>query len=141
MVVLDTDHLSLLESITSSERDRLVSRLEEFPADEIATTIITHEEQTRGWLAYVAGARTVAGQVKAYAKLRKHLQTYRDITVLDFDDRAAHQFQSLREARVRIGSMDLKIAAIVLAHDVTLLSRNLADFRKVPNLRVEDWTV
>ncbi len=37
--------------------------------------------------------------------------------------------------------MDLKIAAIVLANDSMLLSRNLSDFRKIPGLKVEDWTV
>ena len=37
--------------------------------------------------------------------------------------------------------MDLKIAAIVLANGATLLSRNLSDFRKVPGLKVEDWTL
>ena len=36
--------------------------------------------------------------------------------------------------------MDLKIAAIVLANDATLLTRNLGDFRKVPDLKAEDWT-
>jgi len=35
--------------------------------------------------------------------------------------------------------MDLKIASIVLAHDATLLSRNLRYFQQVLNLRVEDW--
>jgi tRNA(fMet)-specific endonuclease VapC len=40
-----------------------------------------------------------------------------------------------------VGTKDLQISAIVLAHDATLLSRNLVDFRKVPGLRVEDWTV
>ncbi len=37
--------------------------------------------------------------------------------------------------------MDLKIAAIVLTHDATLLSKNLSDFRKVPGLKVADWTL
>ncbi|MEO5802504.1 MAG: type II toxin-antitoxin system VapC family toxin, partial [Verrucomicrobiota bacterium] len=40
---------------------------------------------------------------------------------------------------VRIGSMDLKIACIALAHDATLLTRNVNDFSQVPGLRVENW--
>lgn len=36
--------------------------------------------------------------------------------------------------------MDLRIASIVLAHDAALLSANLSDFRKVPGLKVEDWS-
>jgi tRNA(fMet)-specific endonuclease VapC len=36
--------------------------------------------------------------------------------------------------------MDLRIAAVAVAHDATLLSRNLSDFSKVPGLRAEDWT-
>ena len=35
--------------------------------------------------------------------------------------------------------MDLKIAAICIAHDPLLLTRNLVDFEKVPGLQVENW--
>jgi len=37
--------------------------------------------------------------------------------------------------------MALKIAAIVLVNDATLLTRNSSDFAKMPGLRVEDWSV
>jgi tRNA(fMet)-specific endonuclease VapC len=47
----------------------------------------------------------------------------------------------LQKAKLRIGTLDLKIAAITLAHDATLLTRNTADFGKVPGLKFEDWTV
>jgi tRNA(fMet)-specific endonuclease VapC len=36
--------------------------------------------------------------------------------------------------------MDLKIAAIVLSREATLLSHNLGDFDQVTGLQVEDWT-
>ncbi|HTU19676.1 MAG TPA: type II toxin-antitoxin system VapC family toxin [Gemmataceae bacterium] len=58
--------------------------------------------------------------------------------MIEFDDRAAAEFARLRK-KVRIGSMDLKIASITLVHDALLLSANLRDFEKVPGLRVEDW--
>jgi tRNA(fMet)-specific endonuclease VapC len=41
--------------------------------------------------------------------------------------------------RVRIGTMDLRIASLALTHETLLLSRNLVDFQKVPGLRVENW--
>ncbi len=42
--------------------------------------------------------------------------------------------------RVRIGTMDLRIASIALARGFTVLTRNLVDFERVPGLAVEDWT-
>ncbi len=85
-------------------------------------------------------ARTLLQQVSAYKRLGRHLDLYRRIRVLEFDETAATEFQRLRQTRIRVGTMDLKIAAVVLAHDGTLLSRNLRDFHKVPGLKVEDWT-
>jgi len=139
MVVLDTDHLSVLE------RDQpggvaLRARLASLSPTEVVTTIISYEEHMRGWMAYLARTRTVAHQVEAYRRLLQHLDNYRRIPVLAFDEAAAVVFQRLRRMRLRIGTMDLKIAAIVLSRDATLLSRNLADFRQVSGLRVEDWT-
>jgi tRNA(fMet)-specific endonuclease VapC len=59
--------------------------------------------------------------------------------IIAFDEPCADQFEKLRAAKIRIGTMDLKIAATALVHDALLLSANLRDFERVPGLRVEDW--
>jgi tRNA(fMet)-specific endonuclease VapC len=59
---------------------------------------------------------------------------------VDVDEHAAIEFQRLRNTKVRIKTMDLKIAAITLSLEATLLTRNSRDFIKVPGLRFEDWT-
>jgi tRNA(fMet)-specific endonuclease VapC len=141
MVILDTDHLSLMQEPESAAKARLSVRLQGTDPQEIATTIVTYEEQTRGWMAYKARAKNVSQEIDAYAKLSRHIQNYRTISVLDFDETTAVELQRLRSLRIRIGTMDLKIAAITLARDATLLTRNLGDFRKVPGLKVEDWTI
>ena len=64
---------------------------------------------------------------------------FRAFTILLFDERAADQFENLRAARIRLGTMDLKIAAIALVNHALLLSANRRDFERVPGLRVENW--
>ena len=94
----------------------------------------------RGWLAYLARARSVREQIDAYRLLSVHLNRYRSILVVEFDERAAVEFQRLRKLHPRIGSMDLKIAAIVLVRGDVLLSRNMSDFGRIAGLKVEDWS-
>ncbi|HMV47504.1 MAG TPA: type II toxin-antitoxin system VapC family toxin [Blastocatellia bacterium] len=142
MYILDTDHISQLESLsTSPEAQRLRFRLAGLKPEEWITTIITFEEQVRGWMAYLAKARLPEQQVKAYSRLKGVLNHYLKITVLEFDEAVAAEFERLKQARVRIGTMDLRIAAIALTHNATVLTRNIVDFGQVPDLRVEDWRV
>jgi tRNA(fMet)-specific endonuclease VapC len=138
-IILDVDCLSLLER-GGVEAQRLQRRLATLPRDEVATTIITFEEQMRGWLAYLAKSRTIEAQMLAYERLKRFLDNYRVIPVVGFERAAAAEFERLRSLRLRVGTMDLKIAAIALAHDALLLTRNLTDFGQVPNLKAEDWT-
>src|SRR5919106_1969444 len=111
MVVLGTDHMSLLEWADVRDSTPLRTRLAALPPSEVVTTIISYEEQMRGWMAYLARTRSVAHQVEAYRRLLQHLDNYRRIPVLAFDEGAAVAFQQFRRARLRIGTMDLKIAA------------------------------
>lgn len=58
MYILDTDHFSLVEWGSGTIGQRLHERIRALPEDEVVTTIITDEEQTRGWMAQAARART-----------------------------------------------------------------------------------
>lgn len=89
---------------------------------------------------YLAKARTPQATIEAYARMLKHLENWRQMYVLPFDDRGHVELENLRHRKLRLGASDLKIAAIVLANDGLLLSRNLNDFGKIKGLRVEDWT-
>ena len=82
---------------------------------------------------------TPGGQVAYYDRFVASFRFFAKWRVVPFDELSPVQFQELRLARVRIGSIDLKIAAICLVNLATLLSRNLADFRQVRGLHVEDW--
>jgi len=61
--------------------------------------------------------------------------------VLAFDRAAAEVHGGLRFALRHhpIGERDLLIAAIALANDLTVVTANTREFRRVPGLRVEDW--
>ncbi|MGH9801097.1 MAG: type II toxin-antitoxin system VapC family toxin [Blastocatellia bacterium] len=141
MYILDTDLLSLLGRTDSPASHRLRFRLSRLKPEERITTIITFEEQMRGWMSHLAQSRSLAKQVEAYRQLREFLLRYLKITVLEFDAAAAAEFERLQKSRIRIGTMDLKIAAIALTHHATLLTRNSKDFSRVPNLHIEDWSV
>lgn len=64
---------------------------------------------------------------------------------LPFDDLAATTFGVIRsQLEIKgtpIGAYDLQIAAIALANNLTLVTHNTQEFRRVEGLQVEDWEV
>jgi tRNA(fMet)-specific endonuclease VapC len=138
LYVLDTDHLSLLQRDGVAGRN-ILQRLQHDRVDFMAT-VVSDEEQTRGWMGHMAKAKNLAQQVEAYERLRQHATNYCNIPLLAFDAAAAQENQRLRKLYPRSGAMDLKIAAIVLTQNATLLSHNYVDFGKITGLRLEDWS-
>lgn len=136
---LDTDHLSILGRGGSTAL-ALQMRIGQVESRELGTTIVNYEEQMRGWLAFAAQATTQEKIIEAYSRLHSHIGEFRDTPLLAYDALAGAEFERLRQARLQVGTSDLRIAAICLANDVTLLTRNLKDFSKVPGLRAEDWS-
>jgi tRNA(fMet)-specific endonuclease VapC len=141
MIVLDTDLISLMQRGHSPATERLLEMHNRARMHEpVQTTVITYEEQIRGWFKVLSEARTVADLISAYERLRLHAEYYGTHKLIDFDDAAAVEFQRLRGLKIRISTSDLKIAAITLARQATLWTRNLRDFKQVPGLSVTDPT-
>ncbi|QDV70332.1 Toxin FitB [Rosistilla carotiformis] len=140
MFLLDTDHVSVLQRATGHSFEQLIRRLQSVPEENVFLSIVTFHERFRGWTSLIAKAKTDASVVLAYQRLRETLQEFSDVQLADFDDAAAKVFASYRSQKIRIGTMDLRIASIAIANDLTLLTRNTVDFVRVPNLRFEDWT-
>ena len=139
--LLDTDHISELQGIAIGGR-RLTERLGRIAPDDYGTTIITFEEQIRGRLAQAAASKATAAasSVTFYALLNGTLRFYQNIAVWQYTQEAALRYEALRSAKIRVGTQDLKIAAVALSAGATLLTRNARDFAQIPSLLVEDWT-
>ena len=140
MYILDTDHLTILQR-GGQLAQQLKYKLADLDPNQVFTTIITYEEQTRGWLSYIAKQSSMDSQIIAYQELEKHLNNYRSIPVIGYDQNSALKFQELRKIYKKLGSMDLKIASICITHQALLLTRNLKDFGQILELNAEDWTI
>ncbi len=141
MYILDTDHLGILQRISDPHYPALSHRIAQHAQSEFYVTIVSFHEQILGWTAYIARARDTGGVVRGYLRLHAILTDFSFAQVLPFDDPAADLFNGFRRQRIRIGTMDLRIASIACTRDMTVLTRNLVDFQQVPHLAVEDWTV
>ena len=135
--VLDTNHFTALVA-GGPLAQNLNHHTTERDAD-LFTTIITAQEVSQGWLAAINRERAGEDQVFGYVRFQSALRDFGKITILPFDAEAAKTYATLRKLLPRLGTMDLKIAAICITHDALLLSRNLIDFERVSGLRVENW--
>ena len=140
VILLDTDHISILKYREHPRCVRLNERLAAAATTEaLATTIVSAEEQFRGWMAEIHRERDFHIQTTHYEKLAKMLSFFAGWQAELFDADAVDGLMRLRQSRIRIGTQDLKIAAIAISRDALLLSANPRDFQRVPGLRVENW--
>lgn len=137
MILLDTDHVTVLQMPPSARRARLEARLAAAGDESIGVAVVTVEEQMRGWMATLAKERQVRRQIGAYRELAALFDFFSDFEVAPFDTAAVALFETF--GRIHIGAMDKKIAAVALAKDALLLTANRRDSERVPGLRFDNW--
>jgi tRNA(fMet)-specific endonuclease VapC len=67
------------------------------------------------------------------------VQSLGRLPILNFSVAAQDRRDGLERHRLNVKRPDLSIAAIVLEHDATLVTRNVRDFQRIPGLKYENW--
>ena len=112
---------------------QLVRRLARTPGDQQCTTAVSVAE-----IAYAAARN---GDQEVTGRIRNLIAEA--TTVLPFDHEAAEVYGSLRgqleRVGVRLDEPSLRIAAIALSNDLTLVTASSRLYDRVPGLRIENW--
>jgi hypothetical protein len=93
---------------------------------------VNFQEQILGWIAYLNQSRAAIHIVNAYRELALIESYFRDFEILPFDSSAQKQFDLFRQSRVRIPTLDLRIACIAMVHDATFAFAESAGFSQGP---------
>jgi tRNA(fMet)-specific endonuclease VapC len=138
--IFDTDHLGVLQRQRGPDFEKLITRLADLDQSLFYTTIVSFHEQINGWTKYIKNSLQADKTVAGYWRLENILNDFSRAQVLPFSADAAEIFGELRSQKVRVATMDLRIASIAIANQMTLLTRNSVDFDRIPNVSIEDWT-
>lgn len=127
MKILDSDHWIALLRGKLDLRGRIAAD------EELAVTAISVGE-------LVYGAERSQRSAESLLKLDTLLAS---ITIVPYEDAAAHRFGALKHELERRGERlddaDLQTAATALSRDLPLVTHNGRHFGRVPGLTLEDW--
>lgn len=138
MIAIDTNILTevMLGNVS------ILAKLRAIPALQQALPVVVVEEVIRGRLNVIRQAEAGRAKVsidRAYQLFQETFEDFRGLQVLPYTSPAEIQFQQWRKQKIPVSTHDLRIAAICIVHEATLISRNRQDFSRVPGLSVEYW--
>lgn len=138
MILLDTHVLS--EFMRPQPSEAVTAWLDRWPAEQVTTSAISRAEIELGLALMPDGKRQVALARAAQAMFEEDFAG----RCLPFDERAAPYYAAIVAGRSHAGrpisTEDSQIPAIALAHDLTLTTRNVADFAGIDGLlMVNPW--
>jgi len=136
LFVLDTDTLQLFQDGNPT----VVAHVSTVAPGDLATSVITIEEQLSGWYTELRQAKRIERLAWAYRRLAATMRFLARIQIVDFDEPAIRRCQELKKLKLKIRKMDLRIAATVVERGGVLVTRNIRDFKQVPGLKIEDWS-
>jgi tRNA(fMet)-specific endonuclease VapC len=138
MIAFDTD---ILTEILLGDAGS-VARAAAIALHEQAVPVIVIEEIMRGRLNILRQAeagRASISLARAYKLFEDTFTDFRRLHILSYTVQAEALYQEWRQHGIRLGTHDLRIAAICVIHGARLISRNRRDFERIPGLVTEFW--
>jgi tRNA(fMet)-specific endonuclease VapC len=135
MFLLDTD----IATLVFHKHERVMARMAKVSSEQIALTLVTRLEMLHGRIEAVKKAATGEELLRAVDGLAKSEAFLAPFQIVMIDEISAAAFDRLRAIK-KLNKMDRgdKLqAAMALANDATLVTRNTKDYANVPNL--ENW--
>jgi tRNA(fMet)-specific endonuclease VapC len=138
MTAFDTDVLTELFAGNAALNQRLAL----VAASERRLPVVVAGEIVRGWLAAIRQAEAKRGRMTlefAFARLEESLVKMAPFALLPYTAAAHDQVESWQRAKIRVGTDDMRIAAICVVHGAMLVTRNARDYAQLPGLTFEVW--
>lgn len=138
MIIIDTDVLSdifLNEPV-------VLARLATIARNDRGVAVVTAEEVLRGRLSAIRQASTGRAKIpinRAYDYFQEALLAFVDFEILAYSAQSEIQFLTWRKQKIRVGTNDLRIAAVAVTSNATLVTQNVRDYGQVPGLVLEVW--
>jgi tRNA(fMet)-specific endonuclease VapC len=112
------------------------------PTDQLVPAVVAGEV-LRGRLNAIRQAEGGRGKLSlelAYGLFVGSLTGIAAFRILPYTSAAEALFKQWRAAKIRVGSQDLRIAAICIVHGASLVTRNARDYIRIPGLSLDVWS-
>ena len=121
--------------IINEKPEKVLKRFEQYPVHEFGISSITHAELQYG-VAKSKHKDTNQNALDEFLLPLTILPFYGERLVACYGE-----IRSLLESKGKtIGPLDMLIAAHALSLDLTIISNNIKEFSRIPNLKYENWT-
>ncbi len=134
--VMDTDTFTLF----CHQHTAVVAQVDA-SFSETSVTTITVEEQFAGWFAKLQQSRLPTEYARTSRRIATTARLLSLFQIAHMSESALARFDSLLKLKLNVGRMDLRIAAVALDANGTVVTRNARDFGRVPGLTIVDWSV
>jgi tRNA(fMet)-specific endonuclease VapC len=138
MTAFDTDIVSLV----LNGRQWYVDRAALVPVAELALPIGVVEEFYRGRLSAIRQAESGKAKLTvpaAYEMFRRTVESLNRYQLLGYTELAESVVMGWKKAKIKVGTLDMRIAASCVVRGAKLITRNRRDYSRLPGLMVEYW--